>query len=184
MFVLVIKILYFGLPVIVANSLPTIFAKLKWLEFLDHPVDFKIHFSKQPLFGRTKTWRGFIVGIPGGILFIFLQRYLNRYFPVLNNYSLVNYESQLILLYGFLLSFGALFGDLVKSFIKRRFRKSSGDKWWPWDIVDSTLGSLFFVSIFIKLGTQIILISIILGPIIHVLANAIGFKLKIKDVWW
>lgn len=184
MFILIAKILYFGWPVIVANSLPTILAKLKWLEFLNHPIDCKICLFKQPLFGQTKTWRGFIIGIIGGVLFIFMQRYLNRYFPTLANISIINYESQMIFLYGFLMSFGALFGDLVKSFIKRRFNKPPGEKWWPWDIVDSTIGSLFFVSMFVKLGTQMIVVCLVLGPIIHALTNVVGFKLKIKDVWW
>lgn len=184
MFIIILKVIYFGLPAIIANSLPVIFAKFRWLEIFNKPVDNNYLFYGQPLCGRRKTWRGFIVGIIGGLIIIFGQRYLNRLSHFLKSISLINYESQWLFWAGFLLSFGALFGDLVKSFIKRRFKVVTGKKWWPWDNLDSTLGALFFISFYIKLEWQIILVGIIIGPLIHVLSNLIGYKLKLKDVWW
>ncbi len=184
MFILILKILYFGLPAIIANSLPVIFARYRWLESLNKPVDNNRSFLNQPLFGRTKTWRGFLVGVVGGIIIIYLQGFFNRWFDVLRSISLINYENKLLPLAGFLMGFGALIGDLAKSFIKRRLKKPEGSRWWPWDIIDSTFGCLIFISLYLKLSWELILISIFLGPIIHMLSNLIGYKLKIKDVWW
>lgn len=184
MYILIIKILYFGLPAIIANSLPVIFARFHWIESLNKPVDNNRSLLNQPLFGRTKTWRGFLVGVVGGIIIIFCQRFLNRWFVVLRNISLIDYENKLLILAGFLMGFGALMGDLVKSFIKRRLKKPEGSRWWPWDIIDSTFGCLIFISLYLKLSWEFILISIFLGPIIHMLSNPIAYKLKIKNVWW
>lgn len=184
MIILILKVIYLGLPAIIANSLPIFFAKYRLLEFLNKPLDFNYHLFNQPLFGRTKTWRGFLVGVGGGILVIFLQRSLNQLSQFFKNISLLDYQSQNLLIIGFLLSFGALFGDLVKSFIKRRLKIISGHRWWPWDFLDATLGSLIFVSLAIKLSWLVIITSSIISPSIHLFANLIGYQFQWKKVWW
>lgn len=184
MFSLVLKVLYLGLPAIIANSLPIFFSKYKLLEFFNKPVDFNYKLLNQPLFGRTKTWRGFLIGIIGGIIVIYIQRYFDKLSLFFKEISIFDYQKENILLIGFLLSFGALFGDLIKSFIKRRLQLAPGVRWWPWDLLDATIGSLIFISLVIKLDWSIIITSLIIGPLIHLIANFIGYQLKWKYVWW
>jgi len=180
---IILKVIYLGLPAIVANSLPIIFAKYQLLEFLNKPVDFNLKLFKNPLFGRTKTWRGFFVGISGGLVTGYLQAAIYPVSQFIRDLSLINYQAENIFLIGFLLSFGALFGDLIKSFIKRRLAIASGKSWWPWDFLDATLGSLIFISLVVHLDWSIIIISLVLCPTIHLLANFFSYQLKLKNAW-
>ncbi|MBW2992665.1 CDP-archaeol synthase [Candidatus Woesearchaeota archaeon] len=169
-----ISIFWFLLPAGFSNMAPVFFKKFN---FLNIPVDFNKTFRNKPIFGKNKTFRGFFFGIILSIIIIYIQKLL---YPFMLNYSIIDYTSINIYLLGFLLGFGALFGDLIKSFFKRQLNIAPGKPWIPFDQIDWVIGSLLFSLLYINISLDIILISILLFGIIHPLVNYIGYLLKIK----
>ncbi|WXG40634.1 MAG: CDP-2,3-bis-(O-geranylgeranyl)-sn-glycerol synthase [Candidatus Freyarchaeum deiterrae] len=86
--------------------------------------------------------------------------------------------------HGFLLSFGALIGDLIGSFIKRRLNLERGRPAPPLDQLDFIIGALLFSFIDFIPPIEIIIVLVVLTPIIHLAANIIGYKLRLKKEPW
>ena len=80
--------------------------------------------------------------------------------------------------------FGAITGDLVKSYFKRKKGIKPGQKWVPYDQLDFMLGALILLYPFVKLTFLSISILILLTPFLHVLVNHIGYLLKIRETKW
>lgn len=91
-----------------------------------------------------------------------------------------------------LASYGAVVGDLIGSFLKRRFNIKSGAPFWIVDQLDFALIALLFVSIpgfilpdlFILPDFFIIVFLIILTPAVSVIANTVAYFIGLKDVPW
>ena len=91
-----------------------------------------------------------------------------------------------------LASYGAVVGDLVGSFLKRRFDIKSGAPFWVVDQLDFALVALLFVSIpgfilpnlFILPDVFIMMFLIILTPAVSVIANTVAYIIGLKDVPW
>lgn len=181
---MLLSVLWFFVPAYLANMAPVFASRFAWWEFLNTPVDFAYKYKGEFLFGSHKTWRGFAVGIlwaTFGVIFQYLM-YEQRGF--LYSISLIDYSAHSLLLLGFLFGFGALFGDLMKSFFKRRMKIGSGKKFIPFDQLDYTIGTLLFLSPVIFPGWAFVATALLLNFLLHILANGIGFVLKIKKVWW
>lgn len=181
---LIIGSIYFILPAYIANMFPVIFCKLKLPEFF-HFIPFSKPINKE-LFGDHKTWRGFYAGYLGALLGLYLQFLAQKNglttaanFPA----TLLNYENISIFFYAFLFGIGALTGDLIKSFFKRRFNIKPGKPWFPFDQLDFVIGALLFISPFYLPLWQNILTILLITPILHFLANLTGYLLKLKKVW-
>ena len=97
------------------------------------PMDFKKNFfDKRRILGDGKTWSGFFGGITIGmgvgsgemivvsVLYLYNTSTIFPSFGVFPNYFFIL----------FLLSFGALLGDIIESFIKRRLNISQGKKYF------------------------------------------------------
>ncbi len=181
--IFILQCLYFMLPAYIANMAPVFAQKFGALKFLARPVDGGRTFHGQPIFGAHKTWRGFVVGVAMAIVVAWLQ---NLLYPisVFKNLSLLNYSETNLWLLGFFLGFGALFGDLIKSFFKRRVNLAPGAPWIPFDQIDFVLGALIFVSPIFLLPWQALLVIILITPVLHILTNQTGFILKIKNTKW
>ena len=154
---------WFILPAYIANMAPAIFSKAYGR--YRFPVDFGRNFSdKRRIFGDGKTWNGIVIGsIFGGIVGL-----LQGDFVI-----------------GIVLGFGALFGDLVKSFFKRRMKMERGKMWFPFDQIDFILGAFLFYGLtFWEVSWGYLVLLLILTPGLHLLVNLIGFKLKLKEVPW
>jgi CDP-2,3-bis-(O-geranylgeranyl)-sn-glycerol synthase len=169
-----IQIIYFFLPAALANMSPVIF---KSIPFLNYPIDLNIRFKEKPLFGENKTYRGFFFGILIAIFTVYIQKILYPYMTII---SLINYNEINIFLLGFLLGFGALFGDLLKSFFKRRLSIKPGQSWIPFDQIDWVIGAILLINLYINLSFKEILISIILLGSLHPLVNILSYTLKIQ----
>ena len=104
---LIATALYFFLPAYVANMAPVL---LKKLPFLNWPIH-------ERYFGRNKTWRGIAVGILAGMLTFWLQKV--AYEQGFRSFALIDYGDFSLAL-GLLMGFGAIGGDLLESFYKRR----------------------------------------------------------------
>jgi CDP-2,3-bis-(O-geranylgeranyl)-sn-glycerol synthase len=158
---LIVQALWFILPAYFANSTPVLFGKIFKGKF---PMDFgSVLKDGHPVFGPGKTWPGFFGGLLVGTLTGFLQGRI---------------------LAGILLSFGALLGDLVKSFFKRRFNITRGKSWPVIDQLDFLIGALLFVSVVEKPGLGIIIVLLLLTPLLHLATNVIAYLLKLKKEWY
>jgi CDP-2,3-bis-(O-geranylgeranyl)-sn-glycerol synthase len=94
--------------------------------------------------------------------------------------SIANYLA-LPWFFGALIGGGAIAGDLLKSFFKRRFNISSGRSWIPFDQVDYLLGGLLAGLPFYAPGLIEFILIIAFGFVLHLLFKLLGFILKISD---
>jgi CDP-2,3-bis-(O-geranylgeranyl)-sn-glycerol synthase len=170
---LILASLYLVLPAYVANMCPVIFAKVP---FLGIPISEK-------LFGSHKTYRGIISGYIGALAALALQQYLTSQ-NLLADFALLDYQKINIFLYAFLFGIGAITGDIIKSFFKRRLKIKPGRPWFPFDQLDFVIGAYVFLLPVYIIPWQNLLVLIILTPLLHFLANLIGYLIGLKKVWW
>lgn len=147
----ILKLIYFLLPVYAADSSPWLFRHT--LKSLEIPLDGRLKFRGLDLLGSHKTVRGIVVGILFGTIMFYFQQ-------VLNISSIIMYEDYTVLL-GFFLATGAMFGDLTKSFIKRRLKIAPGQEFLIADQIDAVLGAILFSSFIIDFTYVQIFIMII-----------------------
>lgn len=174
---IILQALYFFLPAYAANMAPVFAAKIFGQKF-SQPMDFGKRIGGKRIFGDHKTWRGLVVGTAVGLLVALIQSLVKT--PL----DLVDYSQGNVLLFGGLLGFGAIIGDAVKSFFKRRMNLAPGASWPGFDQLDFVVGGLLFVSFVYQPSIIVIIILLIVTPILHWLANVIGFKLKLKNEPW
>ncbi len=142
------------LPAYFANAFPVIGYKL--LGKYNRPISAK-------WLGEGKTIGGFFFGLLIGSLVGFLQG---------------------ALLLGFLLSLGALTGDIFGSFIKRRIGLKRGASAPGLDQLGFLVFALIFSWPILELTTLQIVFLLVLTPVLHLGANLIAFSLKLKKEWW
>ena len=165
---ILIKALYFFLPAYFANMAPVIFRKIPVLGI---PIYKK-------WFGANKTWRGLIVGVLLGTGIFCIQRrlYMNG---IMTDWALIDYAGYTIVL-GLLLSFGALLGDMVESYFKRKKGLKPGKPWIPWDQLDFVIGAILLSAFIYVPHILVIVILLLISPVLHILVNTIAFLLKIR----
>ena len=153
---LVLRAIYYYLPAYFANGMPIAFGD-------GTPIDFgKKWKDGRRIFGEGKTFRGMLFGIGVGTL------------------AIGTIQGNILL--AFLMSLGAIMGDLVKSFVKRRLGYGSGEKFFPWDQIDFLIGATIFVSL-VKLPRIDFVIAIfVITPLIHLGTNYISYLLGLKKV--
>lgn len=177
--ILVVKAFYFMLPAYFANMAPVIVKNL--FKSVAVPIDLNKKFNDESILGKNKTWRGLIFGILFAIIISFFQFLLFK-----NNFllgmSLMDYSNWL--LFGFLMGSGAVIGDLIESFFKRRLNYKPGQPFVPLDQIDFILGALIFVYPIVKLSTSLIITIITLTFILHILVNHLAFYLKMRSEKW
>lgn len=173
--IFLLSCIYMILPAGMANMFPVFFVKLKSFR---QPVDFGLRFRGKRVLGDHKTIRGYVVGILAAILTVHIQARLAL------DISIIDYSSQNLYLLGFLLGFGALFGDSVKSFFKRQLGIRPGSSFFPWDQLDFIIGALAFLSIVYPVTWQQALTLVIAMPLLHIVIRHIGYWLGITDSRW
>jgi len=173
---LVLKCVWFLSPAALANPTAVLVRKIRILE---NPVDFNRTFRNKPIFGRNKTWRGLIFGTGIAVIIFIFQKWLYQ-FSFFERISLINYNETSLFL-GFLLGFGAMSGDLIKSFFKRRLNILPSQPWFPFDQVDWVFGALVFSSVFYFPPAKVIILMIFLGLFFHLIINYLGFRLGLKE---
>jgi CDP-2,3-bis-(O-geranylgeranyl)-sn-glycerol synthase len=178
----IIQCLYFILPTGIANMIP-VFVR-RHFKFLGVPLDFGKTFRGKRIFGDNKTFRGIIFGSVVGILVVFIQTVLYNRYAFFKEISIVPYDQYNFAFLGFLMGFGAMLGDLIKSFFKRQVGKKPGEKFFPFDQVDFLLGALLLTSIVFRPSWKVILFLILVIPFFHVGLNRIGYILKIQKTKW
>jgi len=175
--------LYFFLPAYFTNMAPPLFRRADIFNFLDKPVDFEKKFLGQPIFGKNKCWRGVIFGIIVGILVVGFQLWLYR-FPFFKKISLFDYSEINILAFGSLISAGAVFGDLLFAFIKRRLKMEPGARFLPFDQTNYVIGSALLLTPFLKIDILVWITLFILTFLLHIIVNRIGYHLRLSRARW
>lgn len=172
---LILKLIYFMLPAYFANMAP-VFSKYIFSKQALSPIDFGIEVKGQPLLGRHKTIGGFLFGIIVALGIGYLQLLL---FPRLKEICFVNYNDLWVNL-SFLMGLGAMTGDLIKSFFKRRLNFKAGKPWIPFDELDFVAGALIFVSPAYFIGWLNIALISLISLVGHVLLNWLGYRLNLR----
>lgn len=180
---LVLKSLYLFLPAYVANMAPVVAKRLNVFPALARPLDGGRRLGGQPLVGPHKTFRGLVVGFAAGVLTAAGQRFWARGEGFLAALSAPPHEATSPLLWGGALGGGALLGDLVKSFIKRRLGIPPGRRWFPWDQLDLIIGAVVLGRLLYPLPWEVILVVLLLTPLVGVLVNIGSYLVSIKEAW-
>ena len=123
MMLTILQALYFFFPAYGANMTPVYAHELKLP--LGYPVTTQY-------FGDRKTVRGIMAGIVAALGVVFVQKMLfMQGYPFFQELSLLEYSTISIILYGLAFGLGALVGDLIKSFFKRRLEREPASPWVP-----------------------------------------------------
>ena len=176
--IFLLKCFYLMLPAYFANMAPVM---VKRINLFTYPVDFDKKINNKPIFGKNKTFRGLVFGVIFAIIIAYLQFSLYNV-EFFKNISFFNYQNWL--LFGFLMGLGALAGDLIKSFFKRRLGFKPGAKFVPFDQTDFVVGALVFIMPIFGLTFEIFVVSLLLSFVLHIIVNHIAFYAKIKSEKW
>jgi CDP-2,3-bis-(O-geranylgeranyl)-sn-glycerol synthase len=164
---IIIEALKFVFPAYCANAVPVIVGG-------GPPLDFGRNFPDgRPVFGKNKTFRGFFSGLAVGAV------------AGLAETAVFGFQSFPALL-GVLLSFGALMGDLMGAFLKRRIDLAPGELLPVIDQTDFIIGA-FLLSLPVSLpllSWEIVLTVLIITPPVHLLTNFAAYKLGLKRNPW
>ncbi|MBX5326655.1 MAG: CDP-2,3-bis-(O-geranylgeranyl)-sn-glycerol synthase [Candidatus Bathyarchaeia archaeon] len=154
--------LVFIFPAYCANAVPVIFGG-------GLPIDGgRLFRDGKPIFGAHKTWRGLVSGLVVGTLVGFGLSLLIEYSVLL----------------GFVISLGALLGDLAEAFFKRRLGFAPGASFPVADQLDFVVGALVF-SLFVSPPTLLVaLIVLVITPPIHLLTNLLAYVVGVKKEPW
>lgn len=112
------------------------------------PIDFGKNWRDgRRILGDGKTWHGLIsgafVGMTGGFGLSVAAKYIKQSdFSFLGLNDFTGFPLMIPIIGS--ICFGALLGDIIKSFFKRRIGKRRGEDWIPFDQIDFILGVLFF----------------------------------------
>lgn len=180
----VLQAFWFFLPAYVANPFAVLFGG-------GRPIDGgRVLADGYRLFGEGKTWRGFGGGVGAAILVGLLQ--WGAATAVEPELSFGPFPVGLTPIV--LLPIGALLGDLLGSYIKRRMGKPKGARTAGLDWYDFYLGAFallilgdnpFFIAHYAR-GDAIFGFAFVtvITPVLHRVVNILGYKLGTKDVPW
>jgi len=176
---LILKTIWLLLPAYTPNNFAVVFGG-------GTPIDLgKKFIDGKRILGDGKTIRGFVAGVLGGLLVAHIQLVIES---ILNFkiYSSLSYIQFLHLT--FLLALGSMVGDSVGSFIKRRLGFERGKSFPILDQLTFLIVAYLFATLspaFKLLFTlDIIILSILITPILHLITNVIAYMLKLKEVPW
>lgn len=191
------------LPAYFANMAPVLLVRTKLFKWYGKPIDAGKKLWGERLFGDGKTYYGLIVAMIGGavgalafLLIAFLTPCIKNndschdlfslLIDALSESMLLMFFALVILVFqGMLIGLGAILGDLIESFIKRRLKIKSGKSWPVFDQVDFIIGAWFvMIIIYPLIDWKYFFIALIITPLLHLLSNVIAYKLKLKKVWW
>ena len=193
-YIIIIQALWIIIPIYVSNASAVIVGG-------GTPIDFgKTWRDGKRILGDGKTWRGLLsgtfMGMTAGFGLVVASSYINS--SEYNFLNLNNFDGfPLMILIIFSLCFGALLGDIIESFFKRRIGKNRGEDWLLFDQIDFIVGALvfsFLVSGILHLSGLMsynwffesftiwhILVLILVTPFFQLTANFIHRKIRANN---
>jgi len=170
--------LKFILPALIANAFPVIFLGSGLIK-VRTPIDLNIVLPDgKRLLGPNKTVEGFLVGVLGGVLVGFCYYFLGY--------------SYLTIMYGLISGLGAMIGDIVNSFIKRRLNIPSGEPLVPLDQLSFIivayglvrLTNIDYLCFNMGFSLKYLSLAIVMVMILHPMSNLVAYIFKLKDKPW
>lgn len=183
-----ISVLWLLLPTYVANAVATL------PRGRGPPMDFGRTWPPdgRRIFGPSKTWSGFFFAGFLAIPVVLLEAWLVLIAPP--NWRLVPTLAPTVLdalPLAVLLTFGAMTGDALGSFVKRRLGRESGARTilldqLPFVLVPIALGFAFYPSLFLEVfwSWEAVLWVLVYTLGLHAAFNWVGYKVGLKKVPW
>jgi len=166
--------LFFIFPAYVANAIPVVFGG-------GRPIDFGRKMSDgRPVFGSHKTIRGFVAGVAAGTLTTAAQQLA---LPLIAPTDFV-LPFQFSVLLGFAVSLGALTGDLLHSFAKRRISIAEGAPLPIVDQVDFVAGAVLLSFLVSSPPLLTIALIFVITLPAHLLTNMFAYVAGVKKTPW
>lgn len=162
----VASLIYFMAPAYAANMAPPF---IKYWTGWNRPIS-------ERWLGNHKTVMGFAAGVVAALLMTCVQS------RIAWAGGLVSYEHWIEL--GLRFGIGAMAGDSVKSFVKRRIGIGPGKPWVPWDQLDFVLGALVLVAPWLLLSWSDLIMVLLLSLVGHIIVTHVGHWAGIRDVKW
>lgn len=163
---------WFFLPAGIANMAPVFANSIPGLNHWKSPLDFGHSWRGKRIFGDSKTWRGVVFGTLVAIIVGLFQ------------YRFIAYSAEST---GFIIAataamgLGALFGDAVKSFFKRRRGLKPGENWLPFDQIDYVIGGLIFVYPLVGFTFLQAVMVLALYSALHLVVNYVGYLIGMRQ---
>lgn len=170
----------FFLPAGIANMSPVFAKHIPPLNKWDTPLDFGKQYHSKRIFGNNKTWRGLLFGAIAGGFSSWIIYSAAPDLPANLSFNFVPSGASAFAL-GALLGFGALAGDAIESFFKRRRNIMSGNSWFPFDQIDYIIGGLIATLPFIGLNMEIAFRILLIYFFLHLVISYIGYLLGLKN---
>lgn len=170
------------LPAAFANGAPILASRLPKLREWNARIDFGKYFHGRPLLGSHKTWRGLVSGMVLATVVLWLQQIaaanssLSPYFT-----GGMDYSALPTLLLGPLFGFGALGGDAIESFFKRRHGTPAGESWLPFDQIDYIIGAILVSLPFVVLTLRQYFLIVVIWFGMHLLGTYLGWRVGLKE---
>jgi CDP-2,3-bis-(O-geranylgeranyl)-sn-glycerol synthase len=166
-----LALLIFIIPCYVANAAPVLLGG-------GQPLDFGASFSDgRRILGDAKTVRGFVGGVAAGTV---AAGILALYFPLP---VFISAWGQF--LSGFLLSLGALLGDALGSFVKRRAGIGPGKPFFLDQVGFVVVGlALAYPVAYMLYSPEGVLFLLVLSWLLHIVTNAAANRFGLKPVPW
>lgn len=150
------------------------------------PIDGGQRWRGARILGDGKTWRGTAAGITGGVIVALLLNWINGTASSMIGVDFPAFPMRIVLAF----PIGALLGDIVASFIKRRTGRSRGSAFPLVDQLDFLVVALLLGAI-VDFGWMadvftpaVIAAVVVLTPILHIGTNVIGYALGFKQEPW
>jgi len=157
------------LPAMMANQMPLL---ARGIPVLDVPVDGgRMWRDGGRLLGDHKTLRGLILGVLGGAVTALAQASV----PVPSRYVMALGVNPILV--GATLGAGALIGDIIESFVKRRKGVPPGEDWFPFDQLDAAFGALAAIWLLAPIPYDVAVCFLVLAVPLHVGTNRVAIRL-------
>ncbi len=144
-----------------------------------YPIDFNRTFGGKPILGKGKTWEGLFLGTIVGMFIASLMGALYYFLPF-GISAVPLYIVPMNMAIGLFLGFGAVFGDAIGSFVKRRIGIKRGRPAPILDQIDFMLGGLLLLSFIYPVKISWVILLVIITPIFHLIANTMAYFIGIK----
>lgn len=150
------------------------------------PIDGGRTWGGARLLGDGKTWRGTIVGTAAGFLVALVLNQVRPSALEIVEYALPSFTYAAAIS----LAFGAMLGDILASFVKRRTGRERGASFPGVDQLDFVVVSLGLSALvatdwFLATFTLPVIVAIfVITPVLHVSTNLIAYALGLKNEPW
>ncbi|PCR91232.1 CDP-2,3-bis-(O-geranylgeranyl)-sn-glycerol synthase [Natrinema ejinorense] len=150
------------------------------------PIDGGRTWGEKRVLGNGKTWRGTAIGVTAGLALAAALTLLAEDVSSLLGFTVPEFSPSAAL--G--LAGGAMLGDILASFLKRRSGRERGAMFPGLDQLDFVVVSLPLTALLATdwfrewFTLEVILVVVVLTPILHVTTNMIAYKLGLKNEPW